>query len=128
MRATARRAWRRMVMDICIGLFMVVLLALGSGFAVFALYAFAADILPRYAAAALVGLAAFAACGGVYAATVPRSGRRPASPSLGKQSGTEKAEALVRELSKSYSPTVVVALLAGLAAVRPSISRASSGF
>lgn len=56
----ARRAWRQMVLDACVGLFLVLMLTIAGGLLIYAAFAFAQTMMPDYAAAlslsGLIGL------------------------------------------------------------------------
>jgi hypothetical protein len=79
----AKRAWRQMVLDACVGLFLVLMLTLASGLLVYAAFAFAQTMMPDYAAALSLAVLIAVLCAVVYyVAYVREDGRRsvPAQP------------------------------------------------
>ncbi|MHB1218374.1 MAG: hypothetical protein ACYC1L_09285 [Alphaproteobacteria bacterium] len=77
----ARRAWRQMVLDACVGLFLVLMLTIAGGLLVYAAFAFAQTMMPDYAAALSLGVLIGLLCAAVYYAVYVRADeRRGAAP------------------------------------------------
>ena len=62
----ARRAWRQMVLDACVGLFLVLMLTIAGALLVYAAFAFAQTIMPDYAAALALAVFIGLVCTVVY--------------------------------------------------------------
>lgn len=62
----ARRAWRQMVLDACVGLFLVLMLTIAAALLVYAAFAFAQTMMPDYAAALTMAVVIGLVCAVVY--------------------------------------------------------------
>lgn len=62
----ARRAWRQMILDACVGLFLVLMLTIAGALLVYAAFAFAQTMMPDYAAALVVAAVIALVCVAVY--------------------------------------------------------------
>ena len=71
----ARRAWRQMVLDACVGLFLVLMLTIAGGLLVYAAFAFAQTMMPDYAAALSLAVLIGLVCAVVYYAVYAREDR-----------------------------------------------------
>ena len=76
----ARRAWRQMVLDACVGLFLVLMLTIAGGLLVYAAFAFAQTMMPDYAAALSLAVLIGLVCAVVYYVVYVRQDRRPVTP------------------------------------------------
>lgn len=72
----ARRAWRQMVLDACVGLFLVLMLTIAGGLLVYAAFAFAQTMMPDYAAALGLAVVIGLLCAIVYYAVYARADER----------------------------------------------------
>ena len=110
----ARRAWRQMVLDACVGLFLVLMLTIAGGLLVYAAFAFAQTMMPDYAAAlSLAVLIGFVCAVVYYVVYVRQDERRPiASQPVAQASVTADATA-------SLPPSAVsLALMTALTVAR----------
>ena len=71
----ARRAWRQMVLDACVGLFLVLMLTIAGGLLVYAAFAFAQTMMPDYAAALGLAVLIGLMCAVIYYAVYAREDR-----------------------------------------------------
>lgn len=74
----AKRAWRRMVLDACVGLFLVLMLTIAGALLVYAAFAFAQTVMPDYAAALSLAVVIGLLCAAVYYLVYVRSEERRA--------------------------------------------------
>ena len=72
----ARRAWRQMVLDACVGLFLVLMLTIAGGLLVYAAFAFAQTMMPDYAAALSLAVLIGLLCAAIYYAVYVRADAR----------------------------------------------------
>jgi predicted lipid-binding transport protein (Tim44 family) len=72
----ARRAWRQMVLDACVGLFLVLMLTIAGGLLIYAAFAFAQTLMPDYAAALSLAVLIGLLCAVVYYAVYVRDDER----------------------------------------------------
>lgn len=72
----ARRAWRQMVLDACVGLFLVLMLTIAGGLFVYAAFAFAQTFMPDYAAALGLAVVIGLVCAVVYYVVYVRAEER----------------------------------------------------
>ena len=72
----ARQAWRQMVLDACVGLFLVLMLTIAGGLLVYAAFAFAQTMMPDYAAALSLAVLIGLLCAAVYYAVYVRADER----------------------------------------------------
>ncbi|MGE0096597.1 MAG: hypothetical protein AB7M05_18530 [Alphaproteobacteria bacterium] len=110
----ARRAWRQMVLDACVGLFLVLMLTIAGGLLVYAAFAFAQTMMPDYAAALTLAVLIGLLCAVVYYVVYVREDqRRSVAPqSVARASVTADATA-------SLPPSAVsLALMAALTVAR----------
>lgn len=108
----ARRAWRQMVLDACVGLFLVLMLTIAGGLLVYAAFAFAQTMMPDYAAALALALLIGLLCAVVYYLVYVRQDQSIEPQSVARASVTADATA-------SLPPSVVsLALMAALTAAR----------
>lgn len=108
----ARRAWRQMVWDACIGLFLVLMLTIAGGLLVYAAFAFARTLMPDYAAAFVVAVVIGTACAVVYVVCSRAAERRPfrARPA--------RADSVPASAVSPPPSTAAIALMAALAVTR----------
>lgn len=111
----ARRAWRQMVLDACVGLFLVLMLTIAGGLLVYAAFAFAQTMMPDYAAAFALAVLIGLLCAVVYYVVYARQDQRQQSvapQSVARASVTADATA-------SLPPSAVsLALMAALTVAR----------
>lgn len=75
----ARRAWRQMVLDACVGLFLVLMLTIAGGLLVYAAFAFAQTMMPDYVAALSLSVLIGLLCTVVYYTVYVRGEKRRAA-------------------------------------------------
>ena len=76
----ARRTWRQMVLDACVGLFLVLMLTIAGALLVYAAFAFAQTMMPDYAAALSLAVVIGLVCAVVYYMVYVRDDRRSVAP------------------------------------------------
>lgn len=108
----ARRAWRQMVWDACVGLFLVLMLTIAGGLLVYAAFAFARTLVPDYAAAFGVAVVIGAACAVVYLVCSRAAERRPF------RVRSVRAGSVAAGAASPPPSTAALALMAALAVTR----------
>lgn len=111
----ARRAWRQMVLDACVGLFLVLMLTIAGGLLVYAAFAFAQTMMPDYAAALSLAVLIGLLCAVVYVAYSRADERRSLDSRAARVQPAESAAAGAASLPPS---AVSLALMIALTAAR----------
>lgn len=111
----ARRAWRQMVLDACVGLFLVLMLTIAGGLLVYAAFAFAQTLMPDYAAALSLAVLIGLLCAVVYIVYSRADERRPLVSRVAPVQPAEPAAAGTASLPPS---AVSLALMTALTVAR----------
>ena len=112
----ARRAWRQMVLDACVGLFLVLMLTIAGGLLVYAAFAFAQTMMPDYAAALSLAVLIGVLCAVVYVVYARADERRSLAA---RAAPVQPAESVSAAGAASLPPSAVsLALMTALTVAR----------